>query len=186
MNTEYKISAPEIPPGGNWTITQEDLQKIETQNEALIEIRGRVISSSLNNEHKLDNIIALIFMGEDLNAINFFKELLLEKEFFTFMNKWKLFKELTHRKVINFENEGDRINVLGGIKKIIQTRDCFAHGEIVFLGTLPQLIYLDEGKKKRIDLDNKYFDQQNMTFAQIDNALQGIFNFLCNLKNKGD
>ena len=181
MNDKFKITNPkEIPLGGSWTINQEDLRKIQEQNEALIEIRGRVISSSLNIERKLDEIISVLFMGNELEPINLFKELLLEKEFFTFMNKWKLLRELTQREIIRFEKEETRKETLNLVKNIIETRDRFAHGEIIFSGTTPQLIYLDGGKKKIITLDNDYFDQQNVKFVQADNILRDIYNFFLN------
>lgn len=181
MNDEFKITNPnEIPLGESWTINQEDLRKIQEQNEALIEIRGRVISSSLNIEHKLDDIISVLFMGNELEPINLFKELLLEKEFFTFMNKWKLLRELTQREIIRFEKEEIRKETLNLVKNIIETRDRFAHGEIIFSGTTPQLIYLEGGKKKRVTLDNDYFDQQNVKFVQADNILRDIYIFFLN------
>lgn len=181
MNNEFKITNPnDIPPGESWTINQDDLRKIQEQNEILIEIRGRIISSSLNIEHKLDDIISVLFMGNELDSINLFKELLLEKEFFTFMNKWKLLRELTQREIIRFEKEEVRKETLSLVKNIIETRDRFAHGEIIFSGTTPQLIYLDGGKKKRVTLDNKYFDDQNVKFVQADNILRDIYNFFLN------
>jgi len=162
----FKITNPEdIPPGGSWTVTQEDLKNIEEQNEALIAIRGRVITASLLIEQKLDEVLAIIFVGSQMHAVNLFKELLLEKEFFTFMNKWKLFRDLSKREIIKFAKEEERKAFLTELRKIIETRDRFAHGDVVFSGTSPKLDYLVDGEHKIQILDNSYFDELNEIFS---------------------
>lgn len=179
MQDDFKITNPEdIPPGKSFTINQEDLRKIQEQNEALMEIRGRVISSSLNIEHKLDDILSVVFMGKSLESINLFKELLLEKEFFTFMNKWRLFKEICNRKIINFKDDSIQEETMKIIHNVMKTRDQFAHCEILFSGTIPTLRFVENGKKKFIILNDKYFDGQNIIFTQAYDILNDIFGYL--------
>jgi hypothetical protein len=179
MTFPFKITNPEdIPPGGSWTVTQEDLRNIEEQNEALIAIRGRVITASLLIEQKLDEALAMLFVGNQMHAINLFKELLLEKEFFTFMNKWKLFRGLSKREIIKFAKEEERKVFLSKLQKIIETRDRFAHGDVVFSGTNPKLDYLIDGEHKTQVLDNSYFDGLNEVFSYTHQILDQLIRHL--------
>jgi hypothetical protein len=179
MGLPIKITNPkEIPPGHVWTVSEEDLKLITEQNEALANIRGRVISVALLVEQKLDDIISLIFMGNNLNGTTLFKELLLNKEFFTFMSKWRLFRDLTNLKIINIADEKVRKKILTLIKDVIEIRDKFAHGDIVFSGTQPQLYYIRDGEKKYDILDAEYFKNLDTIFGQSLFFLEDIYKFL--------
>ncbi|MFH0713804.1 MAG: hypothetical protein V1644_02960, partial [Candidatus Micrarchaeota archaeon] len=125
-------------------------------------------------------ILASVFFGEDISACSVFRELVLEKEFFTFFNKWKLFREITKRKIIPFEKEETRKQFCELILLVIETRDQFAHGDITFSGTRPRLEFLEDGKRKFIPLDNDYFDGLNKNFNTIAFLLDDLYKFLKN------
>ncbi|RLG14477.1 MAG: hypothetical protein DRN66_01955 [Candidatus Nanohalarchaeota archaeon] len=175
MAIPFKITNPEdLPMGKRWIITEKELHNIKEQNEALITIRGRVISIALMIEQKLDGVITTVFFGMDRRKRILFKELFLEKEFFTFMNKLKIFRELTKRKIINFEKEESRKRLCRLIQDVIETRDKFAHGEIIFSGIKPKLYYMHGGKKKFIVLDNNYFNEINSAFNNAMHSLENM------------
>lgn len=187
MSFPIRITNPEdIPPGSAWTVSEEELKNITEQNEALINIRGRIISAALLVERKMDDILSIIFVGSEPNSMVLFKELLLNKEFFTFMAKWRVFKDMSNQKLISFVKEEDKKRTLTIIKMVINTRDRFAHGDIIFSGTKPQLLFSEDGKSRSIELNNQYFDELNKSFDQALYILDEIYKLFRRDINKDD
>lgn len=153
----------------------------EDRSEELATIRGKIISDALVVESGLDDIISLIFMGKNLESAYLFKEMLLDKEFFTFMNKWKLFREFTKRGMISFESDLVRKEVLTLIKRVIDVRDHFAHGSIDVENNFARLTFIEGGEKKTVILSDEYFSVLKETF---DNAVRILNSINEVLKNK--
>lgn len=192
MNNKIKwtdsiiFTNPAIPAGGTWTVTHEQFMDMLKQKTELLTIRGRVIESSLIIEERLNAVIAnLFFYGEDTKIINkneLFKETVLNKEFFTLMNKWKVLKALcrSHK----FIKEEKWNILLTKLHRLINFRYRFAHGEVIFKEAKQAiLIYHQDGKKEDI-LNNDYFDNLNALFSDVDSNLQNIMRKLRDLYNK--
>lgn len=156
MKLPFKIELPE-----DGKISREDLKDIEKKNENLVSVRGQVISLALLVEQKVDRVLSNIF-SDSKEKGDLFKSYILEKESFTFMNKWRLLRDLSKEGILDFGEE--RKNFLENLKKLIFIRDRFAHGDIVFSGKTPRLGYLKAGKHVSVDLDEKYFNELNEVF----------------------
>lgn len=150
----------------------------DERGERLATIRGRIISDALVVEHSLDGIISLIFMGKNLESASLFKEMLLDKEFFTFMNKWKLFREFTKRNIITFEDALVRKEVLTLIKMVIDVRDRFAHGMIDFESDVARLSFVEGGERKLVELSDSYFSELKKSFDNANRVLKSIHDVL--------
>lgn len=154
--------------------TTDHLRNVGIQNSLVTNMRGRIIGSCLNIERRLDGFISDAMVNKNKKCI--FKELILEKEFFTLMNKWKLFRELIKHLDINNLAEDERKELLTLIKEIIETRDRFAHGKVIFSAPLklcdsplPKLCFLLGGEKKEVILDKKYFsDYEKKVIKTLD------------------
>jgi len=170
----YKVKSPPLKASETWTITPEELDSISQQSDALSQIRGRIISSSITIEEYLDYLIVAVLFPNNPEGGSLFRELVLEREFFTFMNKWKTFKELVERGAIKIDDETSKKGILKKICDIIETRNKFAHGEVIFSGTTPELHYLKGGKKRSDVLDNTYFDGLNSLFSSTADILHGL------------
>jgi len=171
------LANPEpIPPGGHWSISPEDVKRLKEKDEQLVNIRGQIIASALTIENELDRIISFIFTEEQGLKYRVFKELLLEQEFFTFFKKWQLLKNLIDREMLKLD-PNIRKRLIGPLHEIINIRDRFAHGEIVFLGEKPQLEYLKEGKKKHDVLNKSYFED-------LENKMSDVFGILIELNKQ--
>lgn len=171
----FRLKNPEeIKLAPRSSYTADHLKEVGRENSLITNMRGRIIGSCLNIERKLDGFISDAMVNKNKKSL--FKELILEKEFFTLMNKWKLFRELIHRLKINNITENERKDLLTLIKEIIEIRDSFAHGKIIFYGPLhlhdlpiPKLCFLKSGEKKEIILDKKYFlDYEKKVIKTLD------------------
>jgi hypothetical protein len=181
MAFPFKVTNPTaLKPGESMTLTDEDIKSIKKQNEALLKIRGKVISAALITEQQLDDLISILMMGIDNDARNQFKEMILNKEFFTFMNKWKTLRDFLNRKAIVFAEETERKEFLNELHQLIEIRDIFAHGEIIFSGTIPQLHFSKEGEKRYLILNDEYFDGLNELFSKVNFTLENLFKFVEN------
>ena len=104
-----KLNKPkDIPKEKEWGFTAEDLELILKRQEDVALIRGKVISSALYVEHELDYFLCRTFFKDNSKEKELFRELLLEKEFFTFMQKWKLLGELLDAEIIKLKEQKDK------------------------------------------------------------------------------
>ncbi len=164
-----KVTNPEIHPKGEGKLSIEDIQKLTVVRDEITKKRGRVLSSALLIEELLEVIITDTFFNKDIGKITKEKELfegaMLEREFFTFMSKWKVFKELcNNHPALNAQNRPD---LLTKIKEIINIRNRFAHGKVIFReGKNPTLVYYENGKKEKL-LDDSYFEELRVKFNSL-------------------
>lgn len=164
---EFEIRNPPIPPKGEWKFEREDFIKITEDSENLKRIRGEILNSSVQIEKKLDFIINEILI-KNREMKGFFKEFVLDAEFFGFFRKWRVFREFSNRNIIPKEFCDEELRK--DIKFIIDTRNKFAHGTIFFQHTQPCIEYFEGGKK--IDkLTSEYFDKISETYFRVFNKL---------------
>jgi len=97
-----KLSKPENLPEEIFGYTAEHLRFVLKQNDKIMEIRGQIISGALFIEYKLNGIILKYFFEKQKEKRDFFQEFVLEKEFFTLMQKWKIFRELLIKMLLRF------------------------------------------------------------------------------------
>lgn len=149
----------------------EDLISILKEQKNLSLIRGEIISSSLNTEIRVNEILSRFFFPEDDSKRRLFLELFLEKEFFTFMQKWKTLRELLNLGKLKIRNGSTKF-LLDKIHNIIEIRNNFAHGEIIFFGKLSYLRYLKDGKLIQVRLDKKYLFKLSRLFKRTITLLE--------------
>lgn len=156
---------------GKFEITLDDFNEMHRQNEGLLQIRGRIISHAIMIEKLLDNVIAALFTSDKTIHIAF-KHLMLEKEFFTFFNKWRIFENLSlNNYFLDFKDDEYRKRLVTELKDIIDIRNNYAHGDIIFIKKQPHLQYMKSDKIKKDKLDNAYFDKLNEKFTFVYNSL---------------
>lgn len=164
-----KVTNPKIPPGGEWKLTLEDIHELAKVRDEITKKRGVVLSSSLLIEELLEVMITNIFFSKDIDRVTKEKELfggaVLEREFFTFMSKWKVFRELCHHHPAL--NTKDHSDLLRELKEIINIRNRFAHGKVVFKeGKNPTLVYFEDGEKEQL-LNDAYFEELRVKFHSV-------------------
>jgi len=171
------VTNPEIPAKGSWKVTKEDIQELMRQKDVLIGIRGRVVDATIEIENLLDSVVTNLLFQKEPSKITLekttFKGEVLDREFFTLMNKWKVFKGLCHSH--DSLKSQNYTRLLSDIHKIINIRNRFAHGKIYFKeAKMPTLEYYENGKKED-KLDNDYFDNLNSLFNEVHNHLFKIY-----------
>lgn len=181
-----KVMKPEIPPNGEWRMTVEDIQELQKIRDEITRKRGMVISSALLIEELLEVMITDTFFNKEVDKITKEKELfegaMLEREFFTFMSKWYVFRELCHNHPSL--NTKDRSDLLTELKEIVGIRNKFAHGEVVFKeGKNPTLIYYENGKKEQI-LSDSYFEELRVKFARVHTTMWEVLELEIKQYNK--
>jgi hypothetical protein len=158
--------------------TDEEREDYLNQEQVLRRIRGNIIAHTIEIENWIDVIIVFFFFGggfkkddKQLERIKLFENMLLNREWFTLMNKWKLLRDLLK------ENKKEDKELIRNLHKCINIRDRFSHGRIDFDLTgkkpIPILVYF-EGENKEDILDNKYFDELNHLFS---NTLKRLSDF---------
>jgi len=138
----------EIPPLG--------MQKLEfnfaetfQKDERFQAWRGHIINNALFIEEKIDNIISKIFLGKNMERFEQFNSIILAREFFTFMSKWNVLRDILNS--INPYKERDYIQLKTDLQKIIEVRNKFAHGKVSYSGNKGEKIileYFSGGPKK--------------------------------------
>ncbi len=155
-------------------LTAEHIEDILNKGEEFKRIRGSILESSIYVEHKLDEIISNCLFDKNNKKSILFKEIFLEKEFFTFMQKFRTLKSffktnLIKLKVIDYQKE-----LFSLILKIIEDRNKFVHGMISFVGTTLHLEYLREGKKEKIKIDEVYLKNLKYNFDKAIELLDKV------------
>lgn len=163
-----------VPPKSSVEIPFEEMKKMMKENERIAEIRGRIIGAALMVEKRLDRVLNLVFTGEDKLKGRLFTELVLDKEFFTFFQKYMLLKNLTNTEIIQFRKEEERKKSLKDIHDVVEFRNMFAHLEIIFIDGKPHLEYEKDGKKKTELLDEDYFKTKDELIYQTIHNLESL------------
>lgn len=140
-------------------------------------LRGRVINISLFVEERIDKIINKCFVKREQDLNNLFQSVILGREFFSFMNKWKVLRDLLHNLPL-FKEEfttKNYSNLLCEIKEIIDTRDMFAHGKATHKGDGTIVIdYFKENQKRDI-IDSNFLDIFDKKVRIINGELEEIY-----------
>ena len=169
-----KLSKPENLPKEKFGYTADHLKYVMKQTDKIIEIRGQIIGGTLYVENKINEIILKYFFEKQNKKKDIFQELVLEKEFFTLIQKWKIFRELLNRNVVKISNEKNKKEILRLIHEVIEIRNRFTHGCIDFEYLTPVIEYLKNGEKKKDILDKKYFCNVSKIFNQACDLLDQI------------
>ena len=107
--------------------------------------RGHIINNALFIEEKVDTIISnLLFY--DLEKKVLFQSIILSREFFGFMNKWKVLKDLMG--TMEIFKDGKYNIFFSNLHKLINERDKFAHGKVTYMGDRGEKIILEYFKEK--------------------------------------
>jgi len=162
-----RVTSPKIPPKGEWKMSVQEIQELQKVRDEITKKRGKVISSALLIEKLLEVMIINTFFNKDVGNLTKEKELfggaMLEREFFTFMSKWHVFRELCH----SHPSLKDHSDLLKELKEIVDIRNRFAHGEVIFKeGKNPNLIYFQNGRKEQ-PLSDSYFEELRVKFARV-------------------
>ncbi len=161
---DFRLEPPIGLSKKNWGYTAYDLDEVMKKHEEIIEMRGRIVSACLAIERRIGEYILDIFCKKNMKSL--FTELILEKEFFTFMNKWKILRELTHILKVENISEKERKELLTLLREVIETRDRFAHGKLSFYGKKPQLYFQSGGRRLSLFIDKKFFSDFEKKFKK--------------------
>ena|SRR3990172_11334022 len=115
--------------------------------------RGHIINNSLFVEEKLEDVISKIFVKESM--AEHFHSIVIGREFFTFMSKWKVFKDITDS--ISPHKEKDYAQLKTNLLEVINVRDKFAHGKVSYSGDKGEKIILNyfKGEPKTEEIDER-------------------------------
>lgn len=177
---------------GQFKISLDQLQEMDRQHNALKGIRGNVIEITIDIEKQLNYLISYTLFGgaknrqsdvphETKGEIRFFEEFILNSTFLTLGSKLKIFRAL-YRKCSFFKDYEQTCEDLAtNLKKVMEWRDRFAHGEITFKTTKdgfsdkPFLFYYFDNELKEQILDNKFFDEvMNPLFNEAYNQITDL------------
>ena len=144
VNNQIEMSPEGIP----YNLKKPNLTDTFKKNEQFQAIRGQIINDSLFVEEKIDEIISKILFNEDSNQTDLFINIILSREFFNFMNKKKVMKDLLSS-VEPFKKR-DYHELYQNIQKVIDERDKFAHGQVSYSGNKGEKIFIQYFKGKII------------------------------------
>ena len=153
-NSEIKV---DLPLG--------ELYKKDLEFQAM---RGQIINSSLWVEEKIELLIAKLLIPSGGEASGLFISCVLGREFFTFMAKWKVLRDLL--KAVSPLNEKDHSKMLTDIKEIIDVRDMFAHGKNLYLGDGKEnklvIEYFKDGLKRE-EVTSSFLEEHNRKAKEL-------------------
>jgi len=141
------------------------------KREEIKKIRGQIIENALEIEGILEIIIVSLFVKKGQFVL--FSEFILDN--LTFSKKWEIIEQ--YIKPIGYELFGFKFdaNLRQNIRKVIEIRNMFAHGEVDFLEgdvNIPWLVYRSGKKIQKID-DN-FIETTNNLFEETFKKLQPI------------
>jgi len=108
--------------------------------------RGHIINHSLFIEERIDLIISKLFLKKDIERVELFRAIILSREFFGFMNKWKVLKDLLT--TIEPYKNNNYSSLYSNLHNLINERDKFAHGQVTYSGSKGEKIILEYFKEK--------------------------------------
>ena len=166
---------------------------MDRQHRGLRLIRGNAIELTVDIEKQLEYLISNILFGgiknrnieenqhEARGEVRFFEDFILNTNHLTFGSKLKIFRSL-YDTCSFFNDVKEECKTLAtNIRKVIEWRDRFAHGEIAFKTTEsgvtkePYLFYYHDNKQKEQILNNKFFDEEiNPLFSETHKSITNI------------
>jgi hypothetical protein len=177
-----------IPPFPNrtkiYSETQPELSRLKELPktwESLNRLRGEIISSATSIEIQLGETICELLFNKQTSQIML--DSVINKEFFTFVKKLDLFKNAIKKLIPKLEPETKELRK--NLRKIMEIRNNFAHGQITHD---PQKNYLEfrrEGKNKKIEIRQDYINTIKKLFEETSISLQKTrYKINQNLKTK--
>ncbi len=146
----------EIKGGEEWELSEEYLQWIQGAARMINMRQSEVLSRAVGLDDDLDDIIKHALFGNKITeSSKYFESLILKTDFFSSMNKWKVFRELI--KHLEYFKGDDFSDLLSPIHELINIRNRLAHGGIIFRGEKIFLSYY-HGTQKEVELTPEYFD----------------------------
>ncbi|MBU2637721.1 MAG: hypothetical protein KJ955_02010 [Nanoarchaeota archaeon] len=142
------------------------------QEKELHEFRGKVLTKSVYIECLLDFILSKYFCNNTTDVE--FRTGVLGKEFFTFMQKIKIFSELQIHKRPHFKGEYDGYSEK--LFNLAEIRNAFAHGH---LDTEEKtILYLRGDKQKTLQIDEQLQKQFFENINSLDKMLVAVYIYL--------
>jgi hypothetical protein len=102
------------------------------------------------------------------------KEFVFSKEFFTFHEKWKLFRNIINNQEIYLAKDIDLSRLKSELKETIEIRNNFAHGEFTFTKYKAYLEFKKNGSVQKFEVNEEYFEYLIDKFNKILADLQTI------------
>ncbi len=165
---------------GKFNIKVDQIRSMDEQLTALLTIRGRIISLTIDFEKQVDYLISdLLFNGlpksnkkiHRRGEVLFFEEFIMNASLMSSSAKLKLLRILRKLHPFLIQNtEAQEIPSL--FNEIIECRNKFAHGDISFKATgqgiseKPYLFYFYDNQPKEQLLNDVYFDGLNSLFSK--------------------
>ena len=146
---------------------------IEIQKE-VEEIRKKVIGGAIAIESLIESLITIALFPEDKGKMRLFSDIVLSREQFSFMMKWKVLSDLTKANPIFTDSKETIKNLGGAIENIITYRNAFAHGTVVFRDKVPHLRYF-KGKVIEKEVDDNFLSQIEKDFHKTHELLQELY-----------
>ena len=135
----------EIPPGGTYKFELENINDALKKDDLFQAWRGHIINNALFIEEKIDLLISKLLFRKELEGAGLFKSMVLSREFFSFMSKWRVLRDLL--KTISPFKETYNPGLLSDLQFIVNERDKFAHGQVMYSGNKGEKIFLEYFKE---------------------------------------
>jgi len=149
---------------GKGPFTASDLRNITKKNAVITKIRANIINYALWIEDFLDEIIEKVLFPGNKKPV--FRQSIYED--LRFRKKGNIFKSIINNKIINLDKPDE---IIRQVQEIINIRNDFAHGEVIFNH---KKIYLKTLRGKKIELDDSYFNKANDKFEKALTTLNHI------------
>lgn len=141
-------------------------------NKEINDIRGRIINQTICIEKLMDFIIASYF-SDNTTAWYKFQMIILSKSQITIFFKWNILREIMND--YKYFARTNKKQLKTDLKEIINIRDDFAHGELIFdMSSMePYIEYYRDGIKTR-KITQENLDELNKKMKSIYDILSKI------------
>lgn len=168
-----RIEGHAVIPAYSEVKKEYDLGEIYKRDLDFQFLRGRIINISLFVEERLDMIINKAFVKKEQDLNSLFQSVVLGREFFSFMAKWKILKDLSHN--LPILKDKDYSNLITEIKEVIAIRDMFAHGKATHMDDSSIVIDYFREKPQRDKIDSNFLDNFDKKVRLINEELNKIY-----------
>ncbi|MBS3076236.1 hypothetical protein J4481_00655 [Candidatus Pacearchaeota archaeon] len=152
-----------IPAGQEVKVLDTIISDNLKRDEIFQHWRGQIINNSLFIENKIDSIITNLLFKQDVEKSSLFKSVILSREFFGFMSKWKVLRNLL-KTLMPFKDK-DYSELFKDLHFIIDERDKFAHGQVSYSGMRGEKIFLTYFKE--ISKKEEITESTIITFKEV-------------------
>ena len=164
----------EIPSGGEYKFELDTTEAFK-KDEGFQAIRGQIINNSLFIEEKIDYIITKVLFNKNFAQADLFINIILSREFFSFMNKKKVLKDLLSS-IDPFKNRNYH-ELYQNIQKVIDERNKFAHGQVSYSGNKGEKILIQYFKEEIVNEEitqtsvNNFLDIVRKCYGELDKIM---------------